>query len=128
MLIKVFLGFILIASAETLNGIFRIKVLYKKLGVRKAKFVSFLLGSIIIFILNLILFQWIAPQNIKEAFVIGFLWMILMITYDIFVGKVLFKLSWAKVIEDFNIFKGNLLGIGMCVILLLPVSIFLVAN
>lgn len=78
--------------------------------------------------LNLILLPWIAPQNIKEAFFIGFLWMILMIAYDIFVGKVLFKLSWAKVIEDFNVFKGNFLGIGMILILLLPVSIFLVKN
>lgn len=125
-LIKVFLGFILIALAETFNGIFRIKFLSKKLGVKKAKISSFLLGSTIILILNLILLPWIAPDNITDAFLIGFMWMSLMIAYDVYVGRVLFKITWRKIIEDFNIFKGNLLGIGMIFILILPVSIFLI--
>lgn len=87
-LIKVFLGLILIALAETFNGIFRIKFLSKKLGVKKSKISSFLLGSTIILILNLILLPWIAPDNITDAFLIGFMWMSLMIAYDVYVGKV----------------------------------------
>jgi hypothetical protein len=125
-IIKIFLGFIFIALAETLNGIFRVKILYKKLGVQKAKIVSFLLGSSIVFILNLILVPWLSPKTISDALIIGFAWMSLMIIYDIYVGKVLFKLSWKKILEDFNIFHGNLLGVGIGLILLLPVSIFLV--
>jgi hypothetical protein len=123
MLIKIFLGFLLIALAETLNGIFRVRVLHKKLGAKTARLVSFILGSLIIFLINIILLPWINPKTISEAFFIGFVWMSLMIVYDLYVGRVLFKLSWDKILEDFNIFKGNLLALGMMLILFLPLCI-----
>jgi len=123
MLIKIFLGFLLIAFAETLNGTFRVRVLYKKLGAKRAKIFSFALGSLIIFVINIILVPWINPKTISEAFFIGFFWMSLMIAYDLYVGRVLFKLSWDKILDDFNIFKGNLLALGMMLILFLPLCI-----
>ncbi len=123
MMIKIFLGFLLIALAETFNGIFRVRVLHKKLGAKKAKIFSFILGSLFIFILNIALVPWVDPKNISEAFFIGFVWMSLMIAYDFYVGRVLFKLSWDKILEDFNIFKGQLLALGMLLVLFLPVCI-----
>lgn len=123
MLIKVLLGFILIALAETLNGIFRIKVLYK-LSREYAKLISFLIGAITLILLNLLLLPWIDPQKLYEAFIVGVSWGILMICYDVFVGRVLFKLSWSKVIEDFNILKGNLLAFGILMIVFLPTALF----
>lgn len=126
MLIKIVLGFMLIALVETLNGIFRVRFLSKKLGVKKAKIVSFVLGSFFILLLNLILIPWIAPQSLSESFFIGFVWMSLMIAYDLYVGRVLFKLSWGKILEDFNLFKGNLLGIGMFMIIVLPPILYII--
>ena len=123
MLIKIFLGFLLLAFAETLNGIFRVRVLHKKLGKNTAKRLSFILGSFIIFALNIVLVPWIEPTNISEAFFIGFIWMSLMLSYDLYAGRVLFKLSWSKILEDFNIFKGNFLAFGMILILFLPLCI-----
>jgi hypothetical protein len=123
MLIKIFLGFLLLAFAETLNGMFRVKVLHKRLGKKIAKILSFVLGSFAIFALNIVLVPWIEPKSMSEAFFIGFIWMSLMLTYDLYVGRVLFKLSWSKILEDFNIFKGNLLALGMLLILFLPLSI-----
>ncbi|MFA9374953.1 MAG: hypothetical protein ACERKK_12440 [Poseidonibacter sp.] len=128
MLIKIVLGFFLIALAETFNGIFRVKVLSKKLGIKKAKLLSFLLGGSIVLILNLILVPWIEPKSMMDAFSIGFTWMSLMLAYDIFVGKVLFRLSWEKTLEDFNIFKGNLLSFGLLLIVFLPIIVLLVKN
>jgi hypothetical protein len=126
MLIKIVLGFILIALVETLNGIFRVKFLSKRLGIKKAKIVSFVLGSFFILLLNLILIPWIAPQNLSESLLVGFVWMGLMIGYDLYVGRVLFKLSWGRILEDFSIFKGNFLGFGMILILLLPPIIYII--
>jgi hypothetical protein len=126
MLIKIVLGFILIALVETLNGIFRVKFLSKKLGVKKAKIVSFVFGSFLILLLNLLLVPWIAPQSLSESFFIGFTWMSLMVAYDLYVGRVLFKLSWGKILEDFNIFKGNFLGFGMFMIIALPSILYII--
>lgn len=125
MLIKIVLGFFLIALAETLNGIFRVKILSKKIGIKKAKIVSFILGSFLVLLINLLLVPLIEPKNINEAFFIGLSWASLMILYDIFVGRVLFKLSWERVLEDFNIFKGNLLSIGILLIICLPPFLYI---
>jgi hypothetical protein len=48
-----------------------------------------------------------------------------MIAYDVYVGRVLFKLPLSKVLEDFNIFKGNFLGWGMIYIYILPSTLFI---
>lgn len=127
MFIKVLLGFILIATIETLNGIFRIKILHK-LTKKYSKLISFLIGAILIVLLNLILLPWIYPNTITEAFLIGFIWGFLMICYDIFVGKVLFKLPWQKVLDDFNIFKGNLVSLGIWLIVFFPSIYFLLTS
>lgn len=123
MLIKILLGFILIALVETLNGVFRINILYK-FSKKYAQLISFVIGSFVIVLLNLLLLPWLNLHNIFEAFFVGILWGFLMLCYDIFVGKVLFKLSWEKVFEDFNIFKGNLLSIGIAIIIFLPSVLF----
>ncbi|PLY14210.1 MAG: hypothetical protein C0628_04460 [Sulfurimonas sp.] len=128
MIIKIFISFFLIALAETINGILRVKFLYKKIGIKKAKITSFLIGSIVIITLNLILVPWISPQTVVDAFFIGFIWMSMMIAYDLYVGKVLFRLSWKKIFEDFNILKGNFLGIGMGFIFVLPYFILLLKS
>jgi len=123
MLIEIVLGFFIIALAETLNGIFRVKVLSKKLGIKKAKTVSFAIGSIIVLILNLILVPWIEPKSMIEALFIGLSWASLMILYDIFVGRVLFKLSWEKITDDFNVLKGSFLSLGILLIVFLPIIV-----
>jgi hypothetical protein len=128
MLIKIFIGFLFIALAETLNGIFRVRILYKKIGINRAKIVSFLIGITIIISLNFILVPWISPQTKSDAFFIGFVWMCLMIAYDLYVGKVLFKLSWKKIFEDFNILKGNFLAVGMILIFVLPYFVLLLSE
>jgi hypothetical protein len=125
MLTKIILGFLLIATVETLNGIFRIRYLHKRLGAKKAKRVSFVSGSLSVVLINIFLYPAIAPQSFLQALFVGMFWTFLMVCYDLYVGRVLFKLSWDKVFDDFNLFKGNLLSLGMILILILPPLLFL---
>ncbi|MCV6608866.1 MAG: hypothetical protein OIF32_11695 [Campylobacterales bacterium] len=125
MIIKIILGFIVMASCETANGIFRVGFLYKKLGRKKANIVSFFIGTAIVTVVGVLFYNWIEPEDLTEVFFIGSSWMALMILFDLYVGKVLFKLSWKKVLEDFNVLKGNLLALGMIYIFLLPIILIL---
>jgi hypothetical protein len=125
MLTKIILGFLLIATVETLNGIFRVRYLRKKLGAKRANTLSFVLGSFSVVLINIFLYPAIAPQSFLQALTVGISWALLMICYDLYVGRVLFKLSWDKVLNDFNLFKGNLLSLGMILILILPPLFFL---
>ncbi|MFK2823313.1 hypothetical protein ACH5BK_10085 [Arcobacter sp. YIC-80] len=124
MILKIILGFILIAFIETLNGIFRIKVLNKSFSKRLSKFISFILGSILIFLINLFYIPILGISSQEEAFFIGFTWALLMILYDVFVGKFMFKMSWENIADDFDILKGNLLSLGIILIVFMPIFVF----
>ena len=124
MILKIILGFILIAFIETLNGILRIKVLNKSFSKKLSKFMSFILGSILIFIINLFYIPILGISSQEEAFFIGFTWALLMILYDVFVGKFMFKMSWENIADDFDILKGNLLSLGIILIVFMPIFVF----
>lgn len=124
MILKIILGFILIAFIETLNGIFRIKVLNKSFTKKLSKFISFILGSILIFLINLFYIPILGISSQEEAFFIGFTWALLMILYDVFVGKFMFKMSWENIADDFDILKGNLLSLGIILIVFMPIFVF----
>lgn len=124
MIFKIILGFILIAFIETLNGIFRIKVLNKSFTKKLSKFISFILGSILIFLINLFYIPILGISSQEEAFFIGFTWALLMILYDVFVGKFMFKISWENIADDFDILKGNLLSLGIILIVFMPIFVF----
>lgn len=117
---KILLGVLILFVLETLNGMFRIKVLPKYISKKRIKIVSFLIGLLIIILFTYLYLPLINPNSYKETFIIGAYWSLLMILFDIFVGKVLFKLHWSKILDDFNIKKGNLLSIGILFIFIIP--------
>ena len=125
MITKILIGFIFIALLETLNGIFRVRFLFRHFGKKNAKIISFVLGATLIFILSSLLVPWIDPCSSFQAFSIGLSWAVLMVLYDVYVGRKLFKLSWSLILEDFNVLKGNLLSLGILFILFLPLFIYL---
>jgi hypothetical protein len=43
-----------------------------------------------------------------------------MAAFDLLLGRFVAKAKWSAIIDEFNIFKGNLLGIGMIVMTFCP--------
>lgn len=125
MLFKTFIIWLFIAAGEVLNGNVRVRYLQRHFGHRRAKQISFFFGVIIFYTIAWFFLPWIGPQDIYECFIVGLIWVFLMIALDLYFGKVVFRLSWTKILDDFNPKKGNLLGIGMVLLLLCPVFIFL---
>jgi hypothetical protein len=116
---------LLIAAGEVANGNIRVRYLQRKLGRRKGKRLSFLLGVGIFFFLAWLFLPWIDPETIPQCFLVGLVWVIIMTILDVSFGRFVFKLSWQKIRDDFNPAKGNLLGIGMVLLLCCPAIVFL---
>jgi len=123
-LLKIIFAFIIIAFSETINGIFRVKYLHKKFKKKFARIFSFFTGLSMIILLSLIFVPWINPKTDLQAFSIGFIWAINIVLYDVLIGRFAFKLTWSKILDDFNLFKGNLLPIGIVIIMILPYIIW----
>lgn len=113
LILKILAAALLIALAETLNGIFRIRVLCHRLGNKQAKRISLLSGCALIFALTWLLLPWIAPTSTQQLWSIGGSWLGFMLSYDLFIGRVVFRQSWQAIAEDFNLARGNYLALGM---------------
>ena len=122
-LLKTLLVSLLIAAGETANGILRIRVLYRVMPVRRAKVVSLLSGCGIIFVLTWLLLPWLAPSGNAQLLLAGGVWLVVLLAYDLFVGRVVFRQPWAKIAEDFDLARGHLLPLGMVFLFLCPLLV-----
>lgn len=127
LLIKSVAVWVLLAAGEILNGNFRVRYLHGKLGDKPAKKISFCIGLTIIYVTGWLSMPWLNPKNLAECFLIGFIWMILMLSLDIYFGRFVFRFTWQKILEDFDLRKGNLLGLGMLLLLICPALFYLAA-
>jgi len=116
---------ILIAAGEIMNGNFRVRFLHRRYGINRAKKISFFTGITIIYTICWFTLPLVNPSNLQDCFLIGLIWMLLMLCLDIYFGRCVFRFKWIKIVEDFNLRKGNLLGVGMGLLFLCPTIIYL---
>jgi len=127
LLLRSFSIWFFIAVGEILNGNIRVRILNRKFGDKPAKKIGFFTGLIIIYSIAWISMPWLDPKNLTECFFIGLTWMIMMLGLDIYVGRFVFRFPWNKILEDFDIRKGNLLGLGMILLFFCPTLLFLMS-
>ena len=125
MLFKAMIVGFLIALGEILNGNIRVRILHRRFGKKRAKEISFVSGSLIIFLICLLTLHWINPGNYRDCILIGCIWLSIMLCLDIYFGRFVFKLKWVDVFNDFNPVKGNLLGVGMVFLFFCPTIVFM---
>ncbi|MBV6479872.1 MAG: hypothetical protein HGGPFJEG_02676 [Ignavibacteria bacterium] len=58
-------------------------------------------------------------QNTKEAFQIGFVWMLLTVVFEFSLGFLTNK-TWEYLLQDYNIFAGHLWLVFLAALFLLP--------
>jgi hypothetical protein len=128
MIIKALLVWALIALAETLHGIARIRFLNRRLGDRRARQVSVFTGTLIILIIAWFTVPWIGPESTMDSLVVGGVWLVTMLLFDIGLGRLYFHFSWKRILGDFDITKGGFLGLGMIVMFLAPLLVTLLGG
>ena len=113
-----------IALGEMMNGIFRTVFLGPRFGDFRARQVALIPGVIIIYSIGWFFVPWINPSNSAECYFVGFILMLGMALFDALFGRFMFKFPWERIAQDFNVFKGNLLTIGLIALFFMPVLIF----
>jgi len=112
--------FILVAASEMLNGIARTIFLNKRVGVMNAKRIS-LLPALALCLL--ICYYYMPLLQIKTdggLLVLGISLSLFMGLFDIIVARLIVRARWGTILDDFNIRKGNLLGLGMVAMAFCP--------
>ncbi len=124
MLLKAVLVGLLMAVAEVINGNIRVRLLHKRLGKKRAKLISFVSGTLLIYIICWWLLPWINPVAIEHCLAIGLLWFFILLTLDLYFARFVFRASWKNIRNDFNPVSGNMLSIGLLLLFLSPLIVF----
>lgn len=106
-------------AAETLHGIARTLFLQPAVGDQRARQIAVFSGCVVIFAVAAATIRWIAPRGGKALLVVGALWVLLTICFEIGLGRAL-GYSWDRLIEDYDPRRGGLLGLGMFFLLWAP--------
>ena len=115
--IIVWLVFIL---AETLNGTVRILWLVPYLGDRLAHQISFVTGSGAILAIATLFVRWLRVSHFYQLLYVGVLWMLLTVTYEMVLGRLILGYSWSQIAADYNLLQGGLMPIGLVLLTLAP--------
>ena len=118
--LKGFLVWCLIAAVEVAHGILRARLLAPRVGDLRSRQIGVFTGSALILLIAYLCFPWLSPATSREAGLLGVLWFSAMLAFELCLGRVVFKFPWERLLADFNIAKGGLLGFGMLILALAP--------
>lgn len=112
--------YVLVAAAETLNGVARTMFLNRRLGVRRAKRVS--LASALLLCLA-ICYGFVPATGLAtdaELLALGASLSAFMLLFDVLMNRYVARASLRAVLDDLNPWKGNLLGLGLVAMAFCP--------
>ena len=123
MLVRATLIWFVIAAAEVVHGILRVKFLNRRVGDHRARQIGVFTGSAIIFAIAWWSSPWIAVDTRDQQFAVGTLWLAAMVAFDVVFGRLVFRASWERIASEFDLRRGGLLGIGMAFLFFAPVLV-----
>jgi hypothetical protein len=106
--------------AETLHGLWRVKVLTWWIGDAAARDISVFTGSLVILLITLACIGWIAARSARTLVLVGFTWTVLTIAFELALGRFAFHLSWVEIASDFKLSQGSLVPIGLLFLMFSP--------
>ena len=121
--LKAFSIWLLIAVAEVLHGILRVRLLNRRVGDHRARQIAVFTGSGIILVIAWVTAPWLGAASSGQLLGVGFLWLTLMLSFEIAFGRLVFHATWERITAAFDFRKGGLLSIGMAVLLVAPLLV-----
>jgi hypothetical protein len=112
-LLRALVVWLVIIAVETVHGILRTLLLVPMMGDFPARQISVFTGSLLIFGVTLLFINWIAARTTLQLLMVGTIWVLLTILFEITLGRLVLDLSWDRITEDYDITSGGFLGFGL---------------
>jgi hypothetical protein len=91
-----------------LNGTVREKVLVPLLGTQWALPLSGISLSVLILVTTLLLLPFLGVLSSSQYWLVGGMWLLLTVLFEFLFGHYVMGDPWTKLLEAYNILKGNL--------------------
>ena len=103
-----------------INGGMREKIIEKHIGELPAHILSTVLFSVLIFIVTSIFMNYKNITDSKVLLLIGLVWVILTISFEILFFHYIGGKPWSQLLADYNIMKGRIFPLVLITTLLSP--------
>lgn len=111
---------VLLAGTETLHGIARTVLLAPRIGKALALKVSVVTGTALAFGLCYFWVPGIGAAGLGGHLLLGGVLAGFMAAFDVAIGRLLMRLKWSRIWQDFDPRSGNYLSIGLVLLALSP--------
>jgi hypothetical protein len=118
--LRVLVVWLLIAAAETLHGIVRTLWLVPVVGDHAARQIGVVTGSLLIFAITWLAVRWLGLRGRRELVAAGALWVVLMLAFEIVLGRAVFGFGWERIAAEFDPSRGGLMLLGLAALWLMP--------
>lgn len=115
---------VVLAGAETLHGIARIKLLIPWLGKERAIQLSALTGTLLALGICWLLVPAIGLRGAPAHLTLGLVLAAFMASFDIGIGRWLMRKPWHKIWPDFDPRTGNFLLFGLMALCGIPLLVW----
>ena len=123
MILRAFLVWVVIAAAEAFQGSLWVRFLNCRARDRRARQIGVFCGSGLLLAIAWFGVPWIGADTELRMVGIGLLWLALMLTFHLAFGRLVLQASWDRIISDFDLRRGGLLGIGMLILCAAPLLV-----
>lgn len=114
---------ILLAGAETIHGIARMRFLVPRIGRLQAQRISIATGSLLAFVICYLVVPPLGLTSGVALLALGATLSGFMAAFDLVMGRYAARLPWKTVLADFNPASGNLLLVGLILLFLFPLLV-----
>lgn len=115
---------ILLASAETLHGIARTVLLAPRVGKERAIKLSAVSGTLLAFGLCYLFVPAIGADGVAGHLLLGLGLAAFMAAFDIAIGRLVMRLKWPRIWQDFDPRHGNFLSLGLLALTGIPALVW----
>lgn len=99
---------VLLLGAAVLNGGIREALIIPRTGDLAGHAISTVSLCLLILLIGWITVGWISPVSPREAWVIGSVWVVLVVAFEFIAGHYLFGTSWDRLFENYNVARGRI--------------------
>jgi hypothetical protein len=117
------LAWLVFVVLAMLNGGLRQTLLVPRIGERAGHVVSTLLLSALVLAAAWPLLRWIRPATVRDAWLIGALWLLLTVAFEFLAGHYLFGSPWGELAAAYDIWDGQIWILVLVTTLIAPVLV-----
>jgi hypothetical protein len=111
---------LVMAAVEIAHGALRRLYVEPFVGDWRARQIGAIVGALLVLAVAILTIRWLGTQSWRTLGMIGLFWLVLMVIFEVVGGRLAAGYSWNRILADYDIARGGLLGVGMAVVAASP--------